>query len=295
MQRRVNRQGMVGPYGVRYSWVYWAVIAAAFALLVLDFRARMRRRWVRFQGHRRRHVIACRTDGGQHEQHRRDDRDLGGGPGAGDHRHEARGPDVARLGCRSDKALLPEPRMAAGRRLHRRGRHPGRAVHAAPLTVLDPLRQGPHGSYAGVRGQDHPGGHGHRRRPKRSRQPRRRRQRGVREPAPGLRVDRRALVLHVRVVHGPGWQRLAAPRGHDPDPRAGMGGLTWTSPPWQICCMRRPSVTARSRRSLHRTIDGTGTRRTWTLARAEALRTRPPTLPGATWRRSSTSWSDSHG
>jgi hypothetical protein len=36
MQRRVNRQGMVGPYGVRYSWVYWAVIAAAFALLVVD-------------------------------------------------------------------------------------------------------------------------------------------------------------------------------------------------------------------------------------------------------------------
>jgi hypothetical protein len=27
---------MVGPYGVRYSWVYWAAIAAAFALLAVD-------------------------------------------------------------------------------------------------------------------------------------------------------------------------------------------------------------------------------------------------------------------
>src|SRR3954453_2774904 len=53
--------------------------------------------------------------------------------------------------------------------------------------------------------------------------------------------------------------------------------------------MRRPSVTARSRRPPHRTTGGTGTRRTWTLARAGALRTRPPTPPGATWRTSSTS------
>src|SRR3954471_7665674 len=68
-----------------------------------------------------------------------------------------------------------------------------------------------------------------------------------------------------------------------------MGGLTWTSPPSRICCTRPPSVTARSRRSPHRTTGGTGTRRTWTLARAGALRTRPRPLPGATWRRSSTS------
>lgn len=27
---------MIGPYGVRYSWAYWAVILAAFALLVVD-------------------------------------------------------------------------------------------------------------------------------------------------------------------------------------------------------------------------------------------------------------------
>ena len=27
---------MVGPYGVRYSWVYWAAIAGAFALLIVD-------------------------------------------------------------------------------------------------------------------------------------------------------------------------------------------------------------------------------------------------------------------
>jgi hypothetical protein len=27
---------MVGPYGVRYSWAYWLVMLAAFALLVVD-------------------------------------------------------------------------------------------------------------------------------------------------------------------------------------------------------------------------------------------------------------------
>jgi hypothetical protein len=31
-----DRRGMVGPYGVRYSWAYWIVILAAFALLVVD-------------------------------------------------------------------------------------------------------------------------------------------------------------------------------------------------------------------------------------------------------------------
>ena len=36
MNKRVDRRGMLGPYGVRYSWVYWAAIAAAFALLIVD-------------------------------------------------------------------------------------------------------------------------------------------------------------------------------------------------------------------------------------------------------------------
>ena len=36
MSKRVDRHGMLGPYGVRYSWVYWAAIAAAFALLMVD-------------------------------------------------------------------------------------------------------------------------------------------------------------------------------------------------------------------------------------------------------------------
>ena len=27
---------MLGPYGVRYSWVYWAAIVGAFALLIVD-------------------------------------------------------------------------------------------------------------------------------------------------------------------------------------------------------------------------------------------------------------------
>ena len=31
-----DRGGMIGPYGVRYSWAYWAAILAAFALLVVD-------------------------------------------------------------------------------------------------------------------------------------------------------------------------------------------------------------------------------------------------------------------
>jgi hypothetical protein len=36
MAKRVDRQGMMGPYGVRYSWVYWAATAAAFAFLIVD-------------------------------------------------------------------------------------------------------------------------------------------------------------------------------------------------------------------------------------------------------------------
>jgi hypothetical protein len=36
MGKRVDRHGMLGPYGVRYSWVCWAAIAAAFALLIVD-------------------------------------------------------------------------------------------------------------------------------------------------------------------------------------------------------------------------------------------------------------------
>jgi|1185.fasta_scaffold346916_1 hypothetical protein len=36
MRKRVDRHGMLGPYGVRYSWVYWAAVAAAFALLIVD-------------------------------------------------------------------------------------------------------------------------------------------------------------------------------------------------------------------------------------------------------------------
>ena len=36
MRKRVDSRGMLGPYGVRYSWVYWAASAAAFALLIVD-------------------------------------------------------------------------------------------------------------------------------------------------------------------------------------------------------------------------------------------------------------------
>jgi hypothetical protein len=36
MSSRVDRHGIVGPRGVRYSWVYSAAIVAAFALLIVD-------------------------------------------------------------------------------------------------------------------------------------------------------------------------------------------------------------------------------------------------------------------
>jgi len=36
MSSRVDRRGMPGPGGVRYSWWYWAACAAAFALLIVD-------------------------------------------------------------------------------------------------------------------------------------------------------------------------------------------------------------------------------------------------------------------
>jgi hypothetical protein len=36
VSKRVDRHGMLGPHGVRYSRVYWAAIAAAFALLIVD-------------------------------------------------------------------------------------------------------------------------------------------------------------------------------------------------------------------------------------------------------------------
>jgi hypothetical protein len=31
-----DRRGMIGPYGVRYSWAYWLLILGAFAMLVVD-------------------------------------------------------------------------------------------------------------------------------------------------------------------------------------------------------------------------------------------------------------------
>ena len=36
MRTRVDRHGLLGPDGVRYSWGYWAAITAAFALLIVD-------------------------------------------------------------------------------------------------------------------------------------------------------------------------------------------------------------------------------------------------------------------
>jgi hypothetical protein len=36
MRTRPDMHGMAGLHGVRYSWVYWAAIVAAFALLIVD-------------------------------------------------------------------------------------------------------------------------------------------------------------------------------------------------------------------------------------------------------------------
>ena len=36
MDKRVDRNGVLGPSGVRYSWVYCAASVAALALLVVD-------------------------------------------------------------------------------------------------------------------------------------------------------------------------------------------------------------------------------------------------------------------
>jgi hypothetical protein len=36
VSKRLDSHGAPGPYGVRYSWVYWAATAAMFALLVVD-------------------------------------------------------------------------------------------------------------------------------------------------------------------------------------------------------------------------------------------------------------------
>ncbi len=60
----------------------------------------------------------------------------------------------------------------------------------------------------------------------------------------GDRPGQRPPVLHLRVVQRPGRQRLAAPGDHGPAPRPGMGGLTWRSPRWPICCTRPPTITA---------------------------------------------------
>jgi asparagine N-glycosylation enzyme membrane subunit Stt3 len=36
MRKRVERNAMLGRYGVQYSWVYWAAIVAMFAFLIVD-------------------------------------------------------------------------------------------------------------------------------------------------------------------------------------------------------------------------------------------------------------------
>ena len=149
-------------------------------------------------------------------------------------------------------------------------RRPGGAVHAAPLAVLDPLGKGITTAEPGSverlelvvedidsaradlisRGVDV--------------------SEVYEQRPPGLEGRYQGARTPAGVVQRSGRQRLAAPGGHDATPRPRMGGLTWTSLDWRICCTRRPNITARMRRSPHRTTGGTGTRHTWTPARAEA-------------------------
>ena len=35
-QPRVTGEGMMGPYGQRYSWAYWAAVGGAAVLIILD-------------------------------------------------------------------------------------------------------------------------------------------------------------------------------------------------------------------------------------------------------------------
>jgi hypothetical protein len=36
MHKRVDRHGMMGPHGVRYSWAYWMATAGTFVFLIID-------------------------------------------------------------------------------------------------------------------------------------------------------------------------------------------------------------------------------------------------------------------
>jgi hypothetical protein len=36
MSKLANREGMLDPYGIRHSWMYWAAVAAAFVFLIID-------------------------------------------------------------------------------------------------------------------------------------------------------------------------------------------------------------------------------------------------------------------
>src|SRR3954447_26717082 len=108
-----------------------------------DVRGRQQREQTRSSGHAGQYQS---IDGGPHEH--RQHRYVGSDPGSGDHRHEARGRDAARLRCRSGQALLREPRVADGHRPGRQRRLPAGADDAAALTVLDPFREGAHGDGA---------------------------------------------------------------------------------------------------------------------------------------------------
>jgi hypothetical protein len=59
------------------------------------------------------------------------------------HPDAVRGHDTARRRRRQVAGVLRAPRLAARHRLHAGSRHPGRAVHAAGIAGIDPVRVGP--------------------------------------------------------------------------------------------------------------------------------------------------------
>ena len=183
--------------------------------------------------------------------------------------------------------------FGVGRRL------PDSAVHPAPLTVLDPLRQGADDGRARVRETAVARSRGHRIGPCRADRPRRRRQRGV-----PLRPTARTPGGRRRESRGPTPTRATRTSNYasfsDPDGNGWLLQEITTRLPgreWDdstdiaalpTCCTKPPSTMVSSKRSPRRTTGGTGTRPTSPLASGGAPRRRPPGPLTSTWPMSST-------
>ena len=100
-------------------------------------------------------------------------------------RHEARGRRDPCFGRRPCQEVLRRAGVEARRRLRRRRRVSGRAVHPSRLAELDPLRQGHHVSHARFGNRNLPRRVGHRSGARRTRRSRRRCERSVSPCGPG--------------------------------------------------------------------------------------------------------------